>query len=233
MTETGLQALERFVAENDDLLTLEEQIGRFNIFDALGIARVEIRHSNFLAWLLTPGESHGQGDLFLKAFLMDVLRKARQQGAEPPISAVELDGAELRGLEVRRELRYIDLLISCEEPRFVIVIENKIDSGEHDDQLQRYKDTVASEFPDTKSLFVFLTPEGDDPSDEDWVSYSYADLHQAFTRGMQGQRGRHRGRRGGVPPTLSSTLLGIDSWKTKTSTSCADKSIPTTVRHST
>ncbi len=65
MTETDLQALERFVAENDDLLKLEEQIGRFNIFDALGIARVEIRHSNFLAWLLTPGESHGQGDLFL------------------------------------------------------------------------------------------------------------------------------------------------------------------------
>ena len=79
MPETDLQALERFVAENDDLLTLEEQIGRFNIFDALGIARVEIRHSNFLAWLLTPGESHGQSDLFLKAFLMDVLRKAREQ----------------------------------------------------------------------------------------------------------------------------------------------------------
>ena len=39
MTETDLQALERFVAENDDLLKLEEQIGRFNIFDALGIAR--------------------------------------------------------------------------------------------------------------------------------------------------------------------------------------------------
>ena len=61
--ETDLQALERFVAENDDLLALEEQIGRFNIFDALGIARVEIRHSNYLAWLLTPGESHGEMDV--------------------------------------------------------------------------------------------------------------------------------------------------------------------------
>jgi hypothetical protein len=182
MTETDLQALERFVAENDDLLKLEEQIGRFNIFDALGIARIEIRHSNFLAWLLTPSESHGQGDLFLKAFLMDVLRKARQQGAEPPISAVELDGADLRGVDVCREWRKIDLLISCEEPRFVVAVENKIDSGEHDDQLQRYKDTVASEFPGIKSLFVFLTPVGDDPSDEDWVSYSYAHLYQAFIR---------------------------------------------------
>ena len=184
MTETDLQALERFVAENDDLLKLEEQIGRFNIFDALGIARVEIRHSNFLAWLLTPGESHGQGGLFLKAFLMDVLRKARQQGSEPPISAVELDGADLRGVEVRREWRNIDLLIRCDKPSFVIVIENKIDSGEHGNQLERYKDTVdsQSEFAGVKALFVFLTPEGGDPSDDDWVSYSYSDLHHAFTR---------------------------------------------------
>jgi hypothetical protein len=115
MTETDLQALERFVAENDELLELDEQTGRFNIFDALGIARVEIRHSNFLAWLLTPGESHGQGDLFLKSLLMDVFRKARQEGAEPPISPVELDGADLRGVDVRREWRNTDLLISCEE----------------------------------------------------------------------------------------------------------------------
>jgi hypothetical protein len=71
-----LAALERFVIENDELLELEERIGRFNIFDVLRIARAEIRHSNFLAWLLDPAESHGQGDLFLKAILMDLLRQA-------------------------------------------------------------------------------------------------------------------------------------------------------------
>ena len=56
----ALAALERFVIENDDLLELESHIGRFNIFDALRIERMEIRHSNFLAWLLDPNESHGQ-----------------------------------------------------------------------------------------------------------------------------------------------------------------------------
>ncbi|MBI1368585.1 MAG: hypothetical protein GC162_08005 [Planctomycetes bacterium] len=49
-----LAAIEAFVADNDDLLKLEERIGRFNIFDAPGIVRAEIRHSNFLAWLLDP-----------------------------------------------------------------------------------------------------------------------------------------------------------------------------------
>ena len=98
-------------------------------------------------------------------------------------SAVELDGADLRGVDVRREWGNIDLLISCEEPRFVLAIENKIDSGEHDRQLERYKGTVVKgrEFSGVRSLLVFLTPKGDIPSDKDWVSYSCADLHRAFT----------------------------------------------------
>lgn len=187
--ETDLQSLERFVVENEDMSDLEERIGRFNIFDALSIARVEIRHSNYLAWLLTPAESHGQGDLFLKSLLMDVLRKARQQGITPPISPVELDGADLKGVEIRREWRNIDMLIMCDEPRFVIAIENKVDSGEHSNQLQRYEDTVAAEHRDARRLFVYLTPEGDEPSDTDWVAYSYADLHRAFTRTQKANAG--------------------------------------------
>lgn len=189
MEETDLQALERFVAENDDLLELEERIGRFNIFDALGIARIEIRHSNYLAWLLAPGESHGQGELFLKAFLMDVLRRAREQGMAPPVSPVQLDGADLQGVQIRREWRNIDILITCEEPRFVIAIENKVDSGERTGQLQKYEDIVAASYPGVRSLFVFLTPEGDDASDEDWVTYSYAQLYQVLCRTRRANKG--------------------------------------------
>ena len=44
--------LERFVFDNEELRRLEDLIGGFNIFDALGIAEAEIRHSNFLAWVL-------------------------------------------------------------------------------------------------------------------------------------------------------------------------------------
>src|SRR5947208_2961342 len=73
---TDLEALERFVVENDDLLALESLIGRFNIFDALGITRREIHHSNFLGFLLDPAESHKQGPLFLKAVLIDLLKQA-------------------------------------------------------------------------------------------------------------------------------------------------------------
>src|SRR5947207_344585 len=142
----ALAALERFVVENDDLLTLESRIGRFNIFDALGVTRVEIRHSNFLAFILDPAESHGQGQLFLKAILMDLLKQAPTE-MRPQLSPIDLDGTNLRGIEVRREWKHIDLLIKCQEPPIVVVIENKIGSKEGTDQLSRYKATMKHHYP--------------------------------------------------------------------------------------
>ncbi len=160
-SDEALKALERFVVENDDLLALEERIGRFNIFDALGVARAEIRHSNFLAWLLDPAESHGQGALFLKSILIDLL--AQTPPEMRPFSPVQLDGAELRGVDIRREWRNIDILIACEEPKFVIAIENKIGSGEHGQQLSRYEEVVGEHFAHRDAMFVYLTTEGSEP----------------------------------------------------------------------
>ena len=180
--ESDLECLERFVAENDELLELEERIGRFNVFDALGVARAEIRHSNFLAWLLDPNESHGQGDLFLKAVLMDIMRQARKRDLNVPISAVAIDGAEFREVEILREWRGIDLLIRCSDPQLIITIENKVDSGEHSGQLGRYEAVIEEDFRGIPSLFVFLTPDGRQASDSDWTPYSYADAFRVLTR---------------------------------------------------
>lgn len=178
-----LAALERFVVDNDDLLELEARIGRFNIFDALGVVRAEIRHSNFLAWLLDPNESHGAGHTFLNAVLMDLLRESPVDLR--PLSPVDLDGSSLGGVKVRREYRNIDLLISSGSPRIVVAVENKIDSGEHSDQLQRYRAIVQQDFPEHKPLFVFLTPDGDEPTEADWVSYTYGDIHRVLKRAIR------------------------------------------------
>lgn len=184
----ALAALEKFVVENDELLELEERIGRFNIFDALGVARAEIRHSNFLAWLLDPAESHGQGDLFLKALLMDMLKRAPRDLR--PMSPAELDGVSLTDVDIRREWRSIDLLIESHAPRLVVAIENKVDSDEHADQLQRYESTVrAVAQGGPPPLFVFLTPRGEPASDSDWVSYSYQALHHTLSRVAETNKG--------------------------------------------
>lgn len=176
----ALKELERFVVENDDLLMLESRIGRFNIFDALGLARVEIRHSNFLAFILDPAESHGQGQLFLKAILMDLLKRAPVDLR--PLSPIDLDGTDLRGVEVKREWKNIDLLITSKAPQFAVVIENKVDSQEHSNQLGRYQQSMNQHYLGLPSLYVFLTPDGDDPSEASWVPYTYDDIHRVLKR---------------------------------------------------
>jgi len=177
------KALERFVVENDDLLTLESRIGRFNIFDALRIMDAEIRHSNFLAFILDPAESHGQGQLFLKALLMDLLKQASPESR--PLSPIDLDGSDLPGVEVRREWQHIDLLIMCQELRFFVVIENKIRAKEGPHQLSRYEAAMKKHYPDARPLYVYLTLDADEPSNEKWMPYSHADIHRVLTRVRQ------------------------------------------------
>ncbi len=174
----ALAELERFVVDSEDLLQLEEHIGRFNIFDALRIDRAEIRHSNFLAWLLDPAESHGQGALFLKAVLKDLLKQAPPELR--PLSHVELGGAELQGVRIQREESCIDLLITCKSPRFAIAIENKIDSEEHGDQLQRYEQTLNELHGNIPRMMVFLTKTGQRASHKGWHPWSYKSLHGAL-----------------------------------------------------
>lgn len=205
-------ALERFVAENDDLLELEAHLARFNIFDALGIGRVEIRHSNALAFLLDPGATHGHGPLFLRALMMDVLINAPRD--RRPLPPIELDGVDLRFVEVYREwvcpgsAERIDILIKCDEPRFVVAIENKIDSAEHGVQLPTYRHIVERRFPDHRPLYVYLTVDADDPSDDAWMTYSHVDV----LRVLQGVRARHdRAIRGDVRTFLDHYLQLIET----------------------
>lgn len=162
--------LEAFVVENENLERLEALLAQFNIFEALGAVRQELRHSDFLAFLVDPAQNHGLGDAFLKRLLKRALVEVA--GSHP--SAVEIDVADLRSATVRREWQNIDILIHDPENRLVCAIENKIDSGEHSGQLQRYRKTVESEFPNERAILLFLTPEGDRPSDEAYIPISYA-----------------------------------------------------------
>jgi hypothetical protein len=164
--------LENFVVGNSDLEHLERLLNEFSIFEALGAVRQELRHSDFLAFLLDPYQNHGLGDDFLKRFLKQVLFGAPDQEVTP----VEVDVADLSSAFVRREWRNIDILIRDPGARIVCAIENKVTSSEHSNQLQRYRETVTQQFPGYGRIFVFLTPEGDSPSDEAYIPYSYAEI---------------------------------------------------------
>jgi hypothetical protein len=46
--------LEAFIVDNPELERLEDLLSEFNLFEALGAVRQEIRHSDFLSYLLDP-----------------------------------------------------------------------------------------------------------------------------------------------------------------------------------
>lgn len=153
-----------------ELEQLENLIAEFNIFEALGAVRQELRHSDFLAFLLNPNENHSLGERFLKRFL----RAALHDAPEPPLNPIELDLIDMDSALVLREWRSIDILIDDHERNnLVVVIENKIDTGEHSNQLQRYFATAQKHFPGATLVPIFLTPEGDEPSEDAYIPLSY------------------------------------------------------------
>jgi hypothetical protein len=58
---------------------LDEILNKFNIFEATGMRKQEIKHTKFLGYLLDPNESHGLGTKFLLEFLKNAFSKNRTQ----------------------------------------------------------------------------------------------------------------------------------------------------------
>jgi hypothetical protein len=177
------EALEKFVLDSEELARLDELTSQFNIFEALGLVRQEIRHSNFLAWLMNPAQTHGLGDSFLKGFLFKTSVKARMPGIEKTISPVDVDVWDLTETEIRREWKNIDILLVENAKRFICVIENKIYSSEHSDQLCRYRKVVEREFPDYTRHYVLLNVSGEEPSDSKYyVGVTYDEVCDVIER---------------------------------------------------
>ncbi len=184
MSETGVSereagsdrsVLERFVYDNVELERLETLLDAFNPFEAMRWTRQELRHSAFLRWLLDPAETHGLQDYFLRVFLKRIARDGQGQALDVP-SVVDVDGWQLDDVQVMQEWNAIDVLIRGDADHFVTVVENKVDTSEHSDQLGRYRSIVERLFPDYRKLFVYLTADGDPPSDQAYLSLSHRDL---------------------------------------------------------
>jgi hypothetical protein len=171
------EKLDRFLADNQELEQLTARLAAFNVFRALKIEKVEIRHSNTLGWLLDPNESHGLGDIVLRRVLSNMLLES--EAAIPGVSAAKVELMEFSDVEVWREWKHIDIVVIDRGNKLVLLIENKIGSGEGEGQLARYREVVGKEFASFKFVPVFLTIEGVESDDEeavDYISYSHAQL---------------------------------------------------------
>ncbi len=144
----------------------------FNMFDVLKISRTEIRHSNVLAWLLDPRESHGFGKKILSNLNSHIVENKLCE-SNKVFDILMMDYSDV---VVYREWKNIDILIISKKEKYIICIENKIDSQDHDNQLDKYYETLNKNFPDYSKAFLYLTPDGVSPQNdkyEVWGCISY------------------------------------------------------------
>ncbi|MCR8696800.1 MULTISPECIES: PD-(D/E)XK nuclease family protein [Campylobacter] len=125
----------------------------YNIFDVLETK--EVKHSKFIASLLDPKGLHYQGDLFLREFINAC-----------GISDFGLDASNAL---VYREYKNIDIYITDGDKH--IIIENKLWTSDHDEQVARYIRIIIGEIGEQNEdslseiyeriLVLYLTPSDD------------------------------------------------------------------------
>ena len=173
-SDRQISALEKFATNNPDLEEMGRQAKEFDALSFLGLSGLEKTHSDILAWLLNPRENHGAGDCFLKHFLAET-------GVLTP---EEIRSYDWSGTTVRREWANeveagpgsLDILVLNQQANFVCAIENKTFSGEHDDQLTRYRKALKARYPGFHKKHLFLSPNGTLPaSAEDQASWKPVD----------------------------------------------------------
>lgn len=139
---------------------------RKSITDIYGVARKELQHSNFLAWLLDPYESHGLGAYALERFLLLVARRGMfQKNNDKGFSSVKNDLLLLQlnvsNVSIVTEYNVnggrIDILvenIQIGDKTVNLIIENKVDSKEHDGQTSTYYNEINKRFHNSR-IFIY------------------------------------------------------------------------------
>ena len=197
-----LESLQEFKKEFDDKDSaphrLEKLLNKFNVFDVLNIVTAETSHSNVLAWLLNPNESHNIGDKALKLFLESIHRGESSKSGVDLTSLIndssKIDRVEIRTEEYifqrqeprrKKDTRRIDIsiLIKFGSKKFLIIIENKIGAKDTTRQLVDYRNWAENKFKeDYKKIFIYLTPEGVVPNDKNelphWDLFSYRQIER-------------------------------------------------------
>jgi hypothetical protein len=155
-----------------DLKNLQSRFklgNEFNIFDAVGVQRQEIRHSRFLSYLLDPRNPHGLGTGFVRA----VLALSVSVNATPPVSALQVELAKLDDCTVYCERDRFDITIEIPSLKLLFVIENKVDAQESQGQLKKYGEDVQRRYSDFRFLGTLLTITGYEGEDSSWSAIGY------------------------------------------------------------
>jgi hypothetical protein len=131
----------------------------FNVFSILGMEKAENKtHSAFIQELLNPKGSHQKGGIFLNLFLKQInYSKIAVFDIESAKTTVEYHISKRD--DKNKTGGRVDILIS-DKLKNTICIENKIDAGDQESQIERYVN-----YNKNKNTVYYLTKEGSSASE--------------------------------------------------------------------
>jgi hypothetical protein len=137
----------------------------FNMFEILGLTKNEVRlHSNFIAYLLNPNASHGQGTIYLDLFLKMISNKIKLTQTKNDTIEIKLDSKSTRvsveyyiGKKTDEEGGRIDI-ICIDRNNNMIIIENKIHAPDQKNQISRYNNY------NKNAILIYLDLFGNNPT---------------------------------------------------------------------
>lgn len=200
--------------------SLIDSVTRKCWFDIIGKRRSETVHSSFIAWLLDSNESHKMGvlpsSLFLNMLTRRVYTDEQKQSMPDDLSFSVLtkkmkiaNASSITEFQVNNGR--VDILLTLELSEkwkdeyekkeydcVRVVIENKVDSKEHDKQTETYHDYFSQNpkagLTDCENpfyIYVFLTPASNDYlddktgslpecADRSYIQINYQDIYDSI-----------------------------------------------------
>lgn len=163
-----IESIQQLMTRINEISNKYEEISKvsgdnFNVFRVIELTSDEVRlHSKFLAELLNPKGSHGQGSKFLDLFIQQFDIK----NVDSETSKVDVE--KYIGNKTKDTGGRIDILIE-DSKQNAIIIENKIYASDQENQLKRYSNYKRN----NNKLIFYLNLDGSDPSEN-----SYQDLEK-------------------------------------------------------
>lgn len=175
--EKQKQALQNFVLNIDCLEKLSKWKNEVNFFRILKVEDQEIRHSNFLAWILDSNGSHNLGDKVVRKLIQKVI-KNNYYNSIISNNFIKFATLDFSSFIVMREWKHFDLFLISEENKVTITIENKIFAKEGMEQTKKYREEIEKSYYNYTNLYIFLTPCGYEAQDNEWCTISYYDIEE-------------------------------------------------------
>lgn len=185
MEESKIREMLKNFHNDPNVQKLLARYRRKSISEIYGVARRELSHSSFLAWLFDSQADHGLGALACNKLMIML---ASHENRNYPILNPFLVGQQMLRNEVTTEYAIDngrpDIIIIDKDNKIIdkdnklrLIIECKVGAKETNGQTERYYKVYGKEKDGRTNIYVYLTPNGaDSPKCKEFIHINYQEI---------------------------------------------------------